>query len=179
MLQEKDKKLILKVFSNTLAGCFFVYILIWNLRGIGVLNSYLPQRGPGIIASIFSIDQYWNMFAPNPQTYDGWYVIPGKLVDGTEVDVFNKAFHKVEFKKPKLVSAMYPDERWRKYLMILSAENQNVPRQYWAKYLCYEWNKNNPPEKKLYELDIYFMVQSMSEHGKLPVKKSHFLNQKC
>jgi hypothetical protein len=179
MLKESDKKLILKIFSNTLAGCFLVYILIWNLRGLPGANQYFPARGPGVIASIFSIDQYWNMFAPNPQTYDGWYVIPGKLVDGTEVDVYHKEFHKVDYKKPKVVSEMYEDERWRKYLMIISADNQKTPRSFWARYLCNDWNNNNPPEKRLEEFDMYFMVQEMTANGKLPVKKSHFLHQKC
>ena len=99
------------------------------------------------------------MFAPGVGKDDGWYVIPGRLKDGSEVDLyFTRAGAPVSYRKPPLVSALYPNQRWRKFLMNL----QGLPhlRYAWAQYICRDWNiaqNNLGTSKELVSFQIIYM----------------------
>jgi len=56
-----------------------------------------------------SLDQRWNMFAPDPMIADGWLLGPGRLADGTAIDVITEGPASEE---PRFADPLY--SRWAK-----------------------------------------------------------------
>lgn len=166
-------------FSNLLASGFLLYIVLWNISTLGVSQPPFSPP-PFIISSLFGVDQTWDMFAPYPLTADGWYVIPGKLKDGTEIDVFTNG-KPINWKKPPSLSAVYPNDRWRSYLMNLYIEEEGEMHLPWyAQYLCRNWNRHHSEDKQLLSLDIYYMVKENSiENPNNPYEKVHLWHHEC
>jgi hypothetical protein len=145
----------------TLSGVFFiVYVSFWNISSA---TSKSFQPGGDTIGLVLAIDQRWDMFSPNPLTYDGWYVIEGELRDGTHVNVLHPE-SPVSYEKPASIADQYKDERWRKYLMNLSLAQYNAYRLYYGRYLCRSWNTGRWPRDSgaLERFDIYFMGRQNS-----------------
>jgi hypothetical protein len=143
---------------NVIAGLFLAYVFLWNVRSIdpqryGVL---LPQQLT-MIADSFCLDQMWRMFAPTPPKEDGWYVIEGELFDGQRVDVLNSGAP-VVWQQPKLVSATYPNERWRKYMLNLSQPEYETHRAHYLQYLRREWDEEHAAGLQLKRIRLYFML---------------------
>jgi hypothetical protein len=165
--------------SNGLATFFIIYIFFWNVSTLGI--SWPPFSPPPlIISSLFGVDQTWDMFAPTPLREDGWYVMPGLLKDGTEINVFTNG-GPVDWKKPALLSAVYPNDRWRSYLMNLVIEEEgemHIPL--YANYLCRQWNSTHSSDKKLLSFDIYFMGRENSlETPSAPYQRMLLWHQEC
>lgn len=166
-------------FSNGLATFFIIYIFFWNISTLGISWPLLSPP-PLIISSLFGVDQTWDMFAPTPLRMDGWYVIPGQLKDGTEVNIFANG-RAVNWQKPASLAAVYPNDRWRSYLMNLVIEEEgemHIPL--YADYLCEQWNNNHSSDKQLLSFDIYFMSRENSlENPSAPYQKVHLWHQEC
>ena len=113
------------------------------------------------IATVTRVDQTWDMFAPSPLTDDGWYVIPGKLKNGIEVDVFATSAAGLSLKKPvaSRIYDQYPSERWAEYLLDLQADDSGAYRLSYANYLCRIWNEHKEAHSplRLQSLEIFFM----------------------
>lgn len=141
--------------ANILALFLLICIFFWNLNTVAPSIFKLPIGG-NFISLVLRLDQKWDMFAPFPFKDDGWYVIPGKLKDGSEIDVFRNGAP-VNWEKPKWVPALYPNEHWRKYLeQIWSNE---AYRLYYAQYLCRNWNKYHQEGKQLDTFEIFYMLE--------------------
>lgn len=146
------------LLSNALALFFLVYIFLLNIRNLEVKIPYFSPKWE-ILSSLLRLDQLWDMFAPYPLKEDGWFVIPGRLRDGTVLDLYSEA-NPVSWKKPPLLSAMYSNDRWRSYMMnLVIEENTEVYLLYYAKYLCRQWNRSHRYEKQLIRFDIIFMLK--------------------
>ncbi|PSN13512.1 hypothetical protein C7271_22460 [filamentous cyanobacterium CCP5] len=98
------------------------------------------------------------MFAPYPMTEDGWYVIPGILKNGTEVDLFRQG-KKVIWQKPDLVSKTYGNDRWRKYMLNIWLRDNADYRLYYGQYLCRKWNRDHFGGQQLDRFKIYYMLE--------------------
>src|SRR5262249_31522973 len=119
--------------------------------------------------------QSWGVFAPQPGTQDGWYVIVGKLKDGREVNLFTggRPLDEVEiykepgWEKPAHVSGMYENTRWRKFLINLYIRSRDPRltdpflklRDYFADYLCREWDARHAGGEGLAVIEMYFMAK--------------------
>jgi len=165
--------------SNLIASLLLVYVFLWNLSTLQISRPpFIPP--PLIISSLLGVDQTWDMFAPSPLRDDGWYVIPGKLKDGTVVDIYNQG-KGVTWEKPPLLSATYQNDRWRSYMMnLFITEEGSMHLPYYAHYLCRHWNENHPAEKHLIHFDIYYMVRENSlENPFEPYERVHLWHQEC
>ncbi len=155
--------------QNLLALFFLVYVLFWNL---GTVN--FPYRIPqnlkwlGIMSGL---EQKWNMFSP-PLREDGWYVIPAKLKNGKQVDLFKNG-GPVSWQKPASVYETYRNERERKYMMNIWLAINKDYRLYYGKYLCRSWNRSHSPEEQINEFEVCFMKELTLPNGQLsaPEKK--------
>ena len=116
---------ILEVGNSLLASGFLVLIALWNLNQIRPNSVYLP-RPVERFAHILRIDQRWAMFAPEPMRDDGWFVIVGALRGGASVDLLNRSSTSINWDKPRRVSSLYPDQRWRAYMVMLSREGKSI-----------------------------------------------------
>ena len=56
--------------------------------------------------------------------------------------------------------AVYPNDRWRSYMMNLVNEREgkmHIPL--YANYLCRNWNDSHSTDKQLLSFNIYFMLE--------------------
>ncbi len=155
----------LKRSVNLVLIFFIIYIFIWNMGS--VYPSWKIQRPMNRIGIGLGFEQTWNMFSP-PLRDDGWYVIPGKLKNGTMVDLFRDG-KPVSWEKPKRVALMYPTERDRKYMMNLWLASNKEYRLYYGKYLCRDWNSKHQGDEQLESFKINFMLEK-TRPNRLPPK---------
>ena len=135
---------------------FLVYIGLWNIRTVAPERQGLVPAPVEFLARSLRIDQAWGMFAPRPMTDDGWFVMPAKLTSGQEIDLFTR-HASVDWSRPRLVSTMYKNERWRKYLMNLWGTRYIPQRPNYAAWVCRDWNRSHSGGEHLQEFYIYYM----------------------
>jgi hypothetical protein len=114
------------------------------------------------------------MFAPRPPETDGWFVCRGVLADGSERDLLRDG-RPVEWGKPARVSPLYPNERWRKFLMNLPTDGQDENRAHLLRYLWENWNATHPPEQQLLRLELHFILVRTRAAGGTEAPKPLFL----
>lgn len=132
-----------------------IYLLFWNLDTIPNSRIKMSERFKSV-GYLLRLDQNWQMFAPFPAKDDGWFVIPGKLSNGTVLDLFS-GHPGVDWKKPRSISAMFKNQRWRKYMEYV--QKKESQRNNYAQYLCRSWNMNRNPSAQLLEFEIIFMEE--------------------
>jgi hypothetical protein len=171
---------------------FFLWMAFqWNMSTVDGKNWAVP---PSVrwVGHTLRLDQKWNMFAPFPLKDDGWFVIPGELVSGEFVELWQggevawatdeekatwtkateapskdqtKAYN-LSRAKPELISAMYPNQRWRKYMRNLWQKRYKKMRLYYGKALCVEWNREHTGREKLRRFNMVYMKEVTPKPGK-------------
>ncbi|WP_346899894.1 HTTM domain-containing protein [uncultured Roseibium sp.] len=154
--------------TQVLAVFFLGFITVQNI-------STLPA-GPQSLPDVFintrqalGLYQNWTMFAPYPEMNSPWPVIPGKLKDGTQVDVYNSRVRPAVFQKPEVVSKVYANYRWRKFLSNLEDNSyrdgpQTLALNY-ARFLCRDWSERHSDLPALSTFKIYFQVEETPVPG--------------
>jgi len=138
--------------TTIISGFFVIVVLMWNLQAIKLIK--IPKSLKWI-SDVTYVRQRWGMFAPKPTFNDGWFVIPGKLADGTEVDIFGGGFD-IDWEKPKRVSRTFDGHRWRRYMIALRKKKGKKHRYLYAQYMCRSWNRGASKNKQLRSLEIIF-----------------------
>src|SRR5262249_10642076 len=74
------------LWSEALVPFFLIGVLLWV--GSTLFPAELPQA-PWLqkVSYMSNIKQGWAMFSPNVSRRSGWFVIPGRLRDGTILDL--------------------------------------------------------------------------------------------
>jgi hypothetical protein len=98
------------------------------------------------------------MFAPYPLTDDGWYVIPGQLKNGREVDLFTGRAP-VTYDKPAYVGGMFKNTRWRKYYANLWLADYSGYRLYYGQWLTRQWNAAHAGGDQLLTFQIVYVME--------------------
>lgn len=184
---------------NIVTLLLLAYVTLWNFRSLVDLTS---QRGTlkskpllasqrilkskafnsvDWISRLLRLDQSWSIFAPAPPRDDGWYVIPAKLKDGTEVDLL-KDGQPVSWEKPSISTrnAIYRNMQWRTYFINLNRNIGKALYPYYAKYLCRNWNARHKGDRQLDSFEIYFMNERTVPPGETQtVKKTSTFKQSC
>jgi hypothetical protein len=107
------------------------------------------------------------MFAPNPLGEDGHWQGPGKLANGSDVDV-------LEAMAPRMLSDHgWYFRRWVKYRSELYADTYNGALRMLAGWICREYNQNRKPELMLSEYELIYWQQPTHAPGEAerPVKR--------
>ena len=150
------------VIINLLAVFFLLYVFFWNLTTVSTFTMPASAIPPG---SFLGLGQGWGMFAPYPNKEGGWYVIPGNLRSGQQVDLMavtrdDFSLHEVSWEKPRNVAGTYKNKHWRKYLEIIRAEQYANQRLYFGSYICREWNARHADTNQLTDFQITYMLQT-------------------
>ncbi len=155
-LQYKDVLINRSIIANALCLFFLVSILLHNYSTLKSNNFRLPDfiKNTNLI---LRTSQNWKMFAPKPLRNDGWFVIPGKLKNGKDVELFFE--NKNSWIKPKDIEDMYPTQRWRKYMMNIASKKYKKQRLYFGKWICRSWNREHTGDAQLESFQIYFMLE--------------------
>ncbi len=150
-----------------LAGLLSI-VLAWNQADLLPGTIHFPRPLVTFVRSL-NLDQKWDMFAPGLAHERGWWVIPGKLSDGREIDVLSRK--PVTWEEPKQLAEVFPTERWRKYMFNMSAARNSEYRLYLGKYLCRNWNEYAEREDVLQTFEIYFVRRKIPPPGKETIGK--------
>lgn len=145
--------------TTVCSGFFLLFVFMWNLRGMDFerWEKVFPRSINGL-AFALRLDQHWAMFAPNPPLEDGWFVLSARLSDGTEIDLLREG-DSLDWSKPALVSAVYEDARWQKYMMNLWLTEYVQYRPWLGDYLSREWNKEQGALSQVMSWELFYMQQ--------------------
>ncbi|NEU58018.1 HTTM domain-containing protein [Halorussus sp. MSC15.2] len=151
-------------------GSLLALVLLWNAATLGYVA--LPED----VSSTVDPEEYrWDMFAPEPRTTDGWYVVPGELASGERVDVFHR--RAVRWDPPPNVARSYRNVRWFKYMMDLRASAYAPLRPQFAEYLCQRWNATH--EDGVRRLELYYVEQPVRLDGPDPTERVKLHSHTC
>jgi len=156
---------------------FLALVILWNVQFLGYGEVVGQDVTPDVAEPAIELtrtDQYWNMFAPDPLSTDGWLVAPGTFRNGTQIDAFHGG--SVTWDRPADVSSTYPTARWRKYLVGLWRSG-SADRRYFADYLCRRYNDDNWPE--LDNVSVYFVEQPTRLDGPEPTERVRLMRHDC
>lgn len=163
--------LALRFPSNLMAYFFTMYILFWNV-------GTLPGSTTGVggwtgIGRLLRLDQCWNMYAPVVYRLDGWFVVEGRLADGSSVELLDflmggEVRNVVSWAKPEDVAGTFKTNRWQKYLLTLkdlrlrtmACEEGKEPLRYLTRYIFQRWNSLRCAGEQLREIRIYYMAET-------------------
>jgi hypothetical protein len=150
-----------------------VVVVLANVAAVGL--PVVPEEAePAVDAT--GLDQHWRMFAPDPRGADGWYVVPGRLTDGSSADAFHGG--PVEWDRPGELEDAYPTARWRKYLSNVRWSGNTNHRSYLAAYLCGRWNRTH--ESDVVTVSVYYMEQqSRPFAASEPIERRHLHDHDC
>ena len=149
--------------TNLLAAFFLLYVFCWNLMTVSAFT--MPERLVPL-APLLGLGQSWVMFAPHPIKDDGWYVIPGTLRGGQQVDlmaVTRNDYHPregVSWEKPRYVVDTYNNEHWQKYLENIRQEGYADLRRPFARYICRKWNARHTGDERLVTFQMVYMLET-------------------
>jgi hypothetical protein len=141
--------------SDLVIAAALLYAITWAVTTLPAAPIKLHPRIESA-AFLVRLDQTWAMFAPSPLKVNGWYVVPGRLRDGTVLDLFRNG-SAVRWEKPSSVADTFRNWRWRVYMGLLPWHREYAPG--YARYLCRTWNQTHEGAQRLEVLDIVWVVE--------------------
>lgn len=146
-----------------------VLVLAWNAVTLGYGDP------PAAVETTVDPDQHrWDMFAAGGGD-DGWYVVPGELESGEQVDAFGHS--QVDWDRPPDVADTYPSHRWLLYLVKIQHPAYADHRVHFAEYLCREWNSNH--DDRLVGLTVYYVEQPTQIQGEAEATPRELIEHSC
>jgi hypothetical protein len=158
-----------RVAGTLLAGAALAYMLAWTAAGLAH-GFKSPLGRASWVGALLGLDATWAMFAPEPARDSGWFVIPGRLADGTTIDLFPALARfdverPVTYDKPPRVFDAFPGPRWLDYLMDLTEENRGDLWAALSDWTCHGWNEAHRPARRLEQLEITFVLEEVTSPG--------------
>lgn len=142
--------------STTLLGFITVYVFAWNAGNLS-FNPYKLADEIRFVGHLFRLDQNWGMFAPGVFKDDGWYVMEGTTKDNRKIDLFHPT-DSISYKKPANITAMFKNDRWRKYSENFIFISNDFMRGYFCNYYIRKWNKEHP-DKPVTNLSVIYFTE--------------------
>ncbi|MBD1546119.1 HTTM domain-containing protein [Roseibium aggregatum] len=174
LLPWRERTVRIGLPTQVLAAFFLGFITVQNISTLPASPYSLPDAFISLRQAL-GLYQNWTMFAPYPEMNSPWPVIPGKLTDGTQVDVYNSRLGPAVFRKPAVVSRVYANYRWRKFLSNLEDRSYETGPQIlalnYARFLCRDWSRHHPDLPALSTFKIYFQVEDTPPPGGSKVPK--------
>src|SRR5215216_1202810 len=170
--------------TNLLALFFLFYVFAWNLQYFS--GSDMPERLRPL-GYLLGLNQRWGVFAPAPIKTGGWYVIPGTLHGGQQVDLMPAALRNdfelregVSWEKPEDVPYTLKNKYWRNYLSDIRYSDNEELRNEFGRYICREWNARHAGAEELTNLQIVRMeVTTLPDYQRTAPEQVVLLNHDC
>lgn len=154
---------------DALVAACLVWTLVWN---VGLMRN--PEFDMPLSVRWFGnglfLQQNWRMFA-TPPTRTGWLVLPGRLVDGSEVDLLaaggpvpgDEAIASVAWDKPADLLGRSAGLRWRILLhRVLKGDNREHAPLHFGRFLCREWNRTHSEGRQLATFEVVGMITDLT-----------------
>jgi len=149
---------------------YLVIVMTW--AGAGLVVRGTPHNPPPAvverIASLLHLQEGWAMFAsvsPN----QSWYLAPGTLADGSEVELLRRSLV-LDWSKPANVQRAQGGFRWTLYLgnAIRRGIDESAFRATYPallNYFCRDWNARHGGTRRLTRVSILAVVESIGPPG--------------
>lgn len=102
-------------------------IVLWQVAALGYVST--PADG----SSVDPDSHAWKMYAPNPPTTTGWYVVTVESSDGERFDGLHGG--DVSYEPPDDLADQYPTTMWYRYLNKIRRGTEGEQRGF-AEYVC-------------------------------------------
>lgn len=112
--------------------------------------------------------QNWTLFAPHPILEDGWFVVEGRRSDGSTVDLVTGQ-SPANFSKPPLVSATFPNQRWRRHFQNLCMRYNPVHVPLYLRWAGQRWNRLHADAEKVTSIRLVYM-RELTELPGIPLQ---------
>jgi hypothetical protein len=150
-------------------GILIVYVLFWNTGNLS-FNPYKLADEVRFIGYTLRIDQNWGMFAPGVFKDDGWFVMEAKTTDHKTIDLFHPG-DSITDKKPANITAMFKNDRWRKYSENFIFVSNDFMRGYFCNYYLKKWNDEHPGQQVTTLSILYFTELTAPDYNYVIPKK--------
>jgi hypothetical protein len=147
------------LFREVVVYVALAYVLAWNMNTVG--RNVLPDNLKWV-GFLFRVNQHWGMFAPNVFKVDGWYVLRGKTADGQEIDLSRNGAP-LTYERPERLSALVPNDRWRKFGENMLFLRNSHFRPYYCQYVLNEWNTRRSEPVQSVEI-VYMEEYSLPDY---------------
>jgi hypothetical protein len=165
---------------------YLMIVLAWTGAGL-VLHGTPHNPVPTVVdraATFLHLQEGWAMFA-TVAPYRTWYLAPGRLADGSEVEVLRGA--PLDWSEPSDVQAAQRGFRWTLYLGNAIRRGIDEPRfraTYAAMldYLCRDWNARNGPARQLERVSVVAVAEAVGPPGSVavtPLGRHVFATRDC
>lgn len=153
---------------NAFVTTCLIYVIIWNAAALPQIpvRKFLP-KGWSIPGYALRLDQFWFAFTPAPPDNDGWYVVETILKDNRIVDAW-RGGHQISWDKPDDIASVFPDVRWRKYLISLLQERNAPYRIAFTDYLCRSWNAVHHDANTALTVTAYYVYAATERRPQAP-----------
>jgi hypothetical protein len=171
---------------NLFATVCLIFVLAWNLSTVSAVAV------PGVVRPfgfVLGLPQYWGMFAPYPVKSTMWFIVPGTLQDGRQVDLLRsvvednpRLFAEVNWGEPSDVRGTFNgEERWRKVFESLANTADADVLLSLGQYTCRNWNgTNGGTHSQLLTFDIVELwEQTMEDNQRGPVQQHVLWSHVC
>jgi Vitamin K-dependent gamma-carboxylase len=171
---------------NLFATACLIFVLGWNLSTISV------AAVPGVVRPIgffLGLPQYWGMFAPYPVKSTMWFIAPGTLQDGRQVDLLPSVIEdnprllaEVNWGEPSDVRATFNgEERWRKVFESIANSGDSDVLLSLGQYTCRNWNGTNAgTPSQLMTFDIMELWEpTLEDNQRGPVQQRVLWSHVC
>jgi hypothetical protein len=153
-------------------GVLIIYVLFWNTGNLS-FNPYKLADEVRFVGYSLRLDQNWGMFAPGVFKDDGWYVMEAKTSDKRTIDLFHSN-DSISYKKPTNITAMFKNDRWRKYSENFIFVTNDFMRGYFCNYYLRKWNKEHP-EQQVTTLSVLYFTELTAPDYKYVIPKKDVL----
>lgn len=159
---------------------FLEIVLIFTFVSGSLWFELLSEEGHRSANHVWStlLHNRWNVFV-GAEKYVTWEIAPGRLNDGTVVDVWSDAplhWDMPQNGAPSTSTAR--GGRWRSFPYLAGKEGEDG-KALWE-YLCKQWDRKHPPEKCLLRYNFFIMQADVLPNMEFsPPKKSLIHSHIC
>ena len=150
-----------RIWENVVPGVLIAYVVLQNF-------SSLPG-GPALPTSVtwlgatLRLNQHWKMYAPEPSTTDHYYLMPGTLADGRQIDLLRdgQPLRLEPPASPPWIASPFP---WGLYLEHTQAHRRELPlHDSLAAWQCRTWNSEHGGSDRL--VTVEWLIHSFDLSG--------------
>lgn len=153
--------------------------LLINIEGHRLLGlEKAPYAGSEWIERLkymLGLEVEWTMFAPYPPSFSGWWVAVGRTADGREIDPITG--RPPTLQKPS--RGTFPLKGLGAAYWFSLPTERGAPEYTYARFLLWQDERQEPPEKRLTHLTLLFMCEPFlpiqnEQHSIVPIVVLHW-----